>query len=415
MPLVLCIRLTTCMTVSAQQYSAIDLYPLEDTPAGFVGLYQPMSAFGGQVAGRRLDIGPVFQTAVVWNRPNGAITLLRPMNSGFSSIDATDGTRQVGFAFADLGGNSRHAAMWSGSTSSVVDLHPTAFTDSEAFGIGGAQQVGFAGPSALPNIGTHAMLWSGTAASAVDLHPTGLAGFDRSVATGTDGMRQVGYANLAVGGASHALLWSGTAASALDLHPTNLPGIDFSAANAINGLQQVGYGGGSGTGGKDHAMLWTGTAASAVDLHPTSFAGFDSSTALGTNGLAQVGIIYNSAAVDAALWTGTAASAIDLAKLLPFTATRSLAYTIDPQGNAWGTATDSTGVIHSIEWSPVPEPASFLFACARFDCLCIPSFESNVCSVCRNFFYRNQRRDGGSSILCRCRPLRASYANGLRC
>ena len=211
------------------------------------------------------------------------------------------------------------------------------------------------------------MLWTGTAASAVDLHPTGLAGFDRSVANGTDGLHQVGYANLAVGGASHALLWSGTSASAVDLHPTNLLGFDSSIANAVSGLQQVGYyGDGSGIGGKNHALLWTGTAASAVDLQPTSFTGFDSSIALGTNGLAQVGYVYNSAAFTphAVLWTGSAASAIDLAALLPFTATSSFAYTIDAQGNAWGTATDATGVIHAVEWSPVPEPASVALATA---------------------------------------------------
>ena len=49
-----------------------------------------------------------------------------------------------------------------------------------------------------------------------------------------------------------------------------------------------------------------------------------------------------------------AASAIDLATLLRFAATSSFAYTIDPQGNAWGTATDMTGVIHAVECSPFP-------------------------------------------------------------
>jgi probable HAF family extracellular repeat protein len=35
-----------------------------------------------------------------------------------------------------------------------------------------------------------------------------------------------------------------------------------------------------------------------------------------------------------------------------------VAYTIDAQGNIWGTATDSDGNLHAVEWSPVPEPAT---------------------------------------------------------
>jgi YD repeat-containing protein len=64
------------------------------------------------------------------------------------------------------------------------------------------------------------------------------------------------------------------------------------------------------------------------------------------------------------LWRGTADSAVDLNALLPPTLSGSIAYTIDAQGNIWGTAYDSAGNIHAVEWSPVPEPATFILAVA---------------------------------------------------
>jgi hypothetical protein len=62
----------------------------------------------------------------------------------------------------------------------------------------------------------------------------------------------------------------------------------------------------------------------------------------------------------AMLWTGTAASAIDLSTLLPANFSSSEATAIDPTGNIFGWALDSSGNYHAIEWSSVtaPEPAS---------------------------------------------------------
>ena len=55
----------------------------------------------------------------------------------------------------------------------------------------------------------HALLWTGTANSAVDLNPTGFA---VSTAYGTNGVHQVGFAD------AEAMLWTGTADSAIDLN-----------------------------------------------------------------------------------------------------------------------------------------------------------------------------------------------------
>ena len=79
-----------------------------------------------------------------------------------------------------------HAALWSGTPESAVDLHPTVLTgfdESLVFGVGGGQQVGSGSGLGTDNH-VHALVWNGTATSAVDLLPTG---FTDSAAYGTDG------------------------------------------------------------------------------------------------------------------------------------------------------------------------------------------------------------------------------------
>jgi hypothetical protein len=154
----------------------------------------------------------------------------------------------------------------------------------------------------------HALLWNGTAESTIDLTPTG---WTSSLASGTDGTRQVGGGwNISVG-QTHALLWSGTAQSAVDLNPD---GFSYSSAQAISGTQQVGYGRGAGTGGSIHALVWSGTAQSVVDLHQFLPAGFELSHA----------------------------------------------YAVDAQGNVVGGANDASGTAHAILWMPVPEPSTLV-------------------------------------------------------
>ena len=74
--------------------------------------------------------------------------------------------------------------------------------------LSGSHQVG------VVTVGTadHAALWSGTPESFVDLNPVGS---DLSAALGVDGSWQVGFA--VMGNASHAALWSGDSNSFVDL------------------------------------------------------------------------------------------------------------------------------------------------------------------------------------------------------
>ena len=230
-----------------------------------------------------------------------------------------------------------------------IDLNPSGFDGSMAFGISGSQQVGFGGGPG----GYHALLWSGTAASAADLNPSG---FTYASANGISGSQQVGYGNgPSTGGNSHALLWSGTAASAVDLNPS---GYDSSAASGISGGQQVGAGWMGG--GPSHALLWYGTAASAVDLNPS---GFFASYALGISGSQQVGYGVTNGVRRALLWSGTAASAVDLQNFLSSDYTSSQAQGIDANGNIVGSALNSsTGQWDAILWVAIPEPSTFALA-----------------------------------------------------
>jgi hypothetical protein len=99
----------------------------------------------------------------------------------------------------------------------------------------------------------HAGLWSGTAASWVDLTP---AGSPDSEARGVFGGQQVGYAQ--VGGVPHAGLWSGTAASWVDLHAFLPPGFSQSIAQSIWSDANFTYVAGYGYNGVHHeAFLWT--------------------------------------------------------------------------------------------------------------------------------------------------------------
>lgn len=178
------------------------------------------------------------------------------------------------------GGGTRiviHAFLWAGTAASAIDLTPLSigFGAGRALGTDGVQQVGqgFQVIGANAFSGPFAVLWTGTAASAVDLNPVGSS---TSEAKGVAGGQQVGYAFVP----SQAMLWTGTAASAVNLNPA---GYSSSEANATNGTQQVGFGilDASGLGGSAHAMVWSGTAASAVDLHQFLPLGYSSSTATG--------------------------------------------------------------------------------------------------------------------------------------
>ena len=146
------------------------------------------------------------------------VTYLNPPGVGESSAYGGDVGQQVGRTVTTTG--FQHAAMWSGTAATWVNLHPAGATDSRALGVAEGVQVGQAYIGSVWQAG----LWTGSAGSWVNLAPPGAT---ESVAYGTADGRQVGYS--VIGGVVRASMWSGTAASIVDLHPAG------SSGSQING------------------------------------------------------------------------------------------------------------------------------------------------------------------------------------
>jgi hypothetical protein len=217
------------------------------------------------------------------------VTNLHPAGAVQSRAWSVRGGQQVGQAFYPIG--ISHAAIWSGSAASFVDLGTAVGTGAWARGLGSGQQCGVAD--------NRGILWSGSASSWVDLTPAGANG---SALYNMHGGHEVGWAFIS--SVPHASLWSGTPASWVDLQP---PGAMDSAAQGVYAGQQVGY---VNFVGQYHASLWNGTAASWVDLSPL---GSTSSRALAVYDGRQVGwASFGGTNQYAGLWNGTAASWVNL-------------------------------------------------------------------------------------------------------
>lgn len=267
----------------------------------------------GPLQGGYITLSVGVQNAAVWDGTPSSLVNLHPPGATRSLVQGGGDGQQVGRAnFLSLEVPVR-AMLWTGSASSVVDLHPAGWAFSEANDAAGGQQVGVAQFSAA--FVTSAVMWTGTAESFVRLDPPNGTGASRAL--GTDGVQQVGTWVGGFGGSSNirAALWSGSAASHVDLHPES--GL-LSTASDVSRGQQVGYvrlpASQPGGDPQDAASLWTGSAASWVNLNP---AGASSSRATGVfNGL-QVGSARTALGERASLWRGTAASWVDLHAFVP--------------------------------------------------------------------------------------------------
>jgi hypothetical protein len=269
------------------------------------------------------------------------------------------GDSQVGDGPGPTTGGNPHAVLWHGTAASLVDLNPTGFDFSYAFGVSGNNQVGFGAGTATGGP-FHALLWHGTAESVVDLNPAGFAG---SFAFRAFGDNIVGYGGNNGFAQNRALLWQGAAHTVVNLHPAQYP---ESIANDVSDDSQVGQAIISpNLGGERHALLWHGSAASVIDLNPS---GYFETGANAVAGALQVGYGQGTATggqQHALLWAGSAASVVDLSSFLvglgPSFVGSSYAYDIDASGVIVGSATalvDGNYVGYAVKWTPVPEPAT---------------------------------------------------------
>jgi hypothetical protein len=270
---------------------------------------------------------------------------LHPANAAASYLFGASGNTQVGGVVSDAG---QHAAMWNGTTESMVDLHPAGYESSDAQAVDGNNQAG----QVVVGNALHAMRWSGTAASAVDLNP---AGYAWSIALTISGTTEAGLGRVTINAPDHAMIWHSTAASAVDLHPA---GFNSSIVRAADGIFQ----GGSATmsSGRTHAMLWSGTVASAVDLNGA----FTDSEIYGLYGADQFGMANNNPIV----WHGSATNFTMLRSYMPAGYGQTWAIGRDAAGNIYGQAERFNATLgqdeyHAVVWM-VPEPCAAMLSCA---------------------------------------------------
>lgn len=146
---------------------------------------------------------------------------------------------------AGMGFSVPATAQWS-----VISLHPAGAEQSQAFGVSGTQQVGWATVGGVQR----ASLWSGSAASWVDLHP---AGATASISFGATGTQQSGRATF--NATLRAGVWSGTAASWEDLSLALTGSWSHTAAESIwsdgSSVHVAGYGY-TLAANRNEALLW---------------------------------------------------------------------------------------------------------------------------------------------------------------
>lgn len=217
-----------------------------------------IAGYAGSYARDNTTAGPVH--AMLWNAATGAATDLGDGGKGAQAL-GVGGGKQVGYVIQ----GSFSAALWSGSSKSLVVIHPKGAVSSVANATDGAQQVGYSGydvriraeanKGANSAIFNYATVWYGSAASATVIHPYP---FRHSFATGVSGSIIVGYAadqaSIGTPAYYHAIVWD-AAYQATDLNAFLPAG--FVGAQAFS-VDQGGYIAGvmSTAAGERHAVLW---------------------------------------------------------------------------------------------------------------------------------------------------------------
>lgn len=217
------------------------------------------------------DFGPDTYTfnAGVWLPPNNAFVNVQPSWAWRSIIEASDAGSQYGWVFPNDGW-SAHAARWSGSAGSCVDMNPPSETRSLLYGAGDGQQVGITGSATAYRAG----VWGGNAAAFRSLHPASAA---MSGAYGCDGGFQVGQ--IVMPSSAHAALWAGSPESMIDLHALLPAGYNGSVAYdvdvAADGTVRVVGTAYSGVTFRWEAIMWESGSAILLGAWGTSDAAAD--------------------------------------------------------------------------------------------------------------------------------------------
>lgn len=246
----------TCAWQSAAYWTG-DPPSFMEAPHGSGPEYDIANATDGQQVVGTLTYeyteGSYTSCAYWWRPPDSGISLHPDSVASNSFANAVDGDHQYGGIHTSYPGPVAHAARWSGSAASFVDLHPAGFSRSWANGAGDGQAVG----TAYVVDNGHAIMWVGGPDAMIDLHPPGATA---SSASSAGGGMQIGSVD------SQAALWAGTAASYLDLGSFVPEEFASSAAEGLDvgadgTVRVVGYGYVPARG-RYEAILWTPAASS---------------------------------------------------------------------------------------------------------------------------------------------------------
>lgn len=169
-------------------------------------------------------VGNVYSKAVIWQAPTYQHALsIHPAGIPDSYCNAVDGEHQfgyIGLPFASI-----HAAKWTGSGASFVDMHPDGYINSRIVDASDNQQVGVVNQWNDP----HAVIWNGTPNSILDLNPDGATS---SSVTACDSGLQIGYVVYPDGLPARPGIWAGGKDTFVDLSgvvPPEYSGFNLSA------------------------------------------------------------------------------------------------------------------------------------------------------------------------------------------
>jgi hypothetical protein len=129
-----------------------------------------------------------------------------------------------------------HAAVWSGTPASAVDLNPADARSSLAYATNGLIQAGY-GYSSTPVLLTHAKLWKGTADSVIDLHELLPDDVVHSTAYSIDAADNIYGPAYESDGTLHAVEWLTQDA----IEATGIPPIDAKESALIATLPPANY------------------------------------------------------------------------------------------------------------------------------------------------------------------------------
>lgn len=352
---------------AAQNYTLVDL-----TPPGYLeGFFQGAGGTFGVGNGSFLLPDPPFpdargNRAFVWDQSTGTMTDL-DANGVYSATFAfgAGGNQQVGYGFTS---GPNIALLWTGSTSSTVQLNTQGTLQTVAYATDGSTQVG----SAITDksLGeSRGWMWNGTAESGRQLaHPDT---FNASLAAKVRNGRIVGTGD-DINYFQAGLYWANADADVVVIRPD---GFEETRLIDIDGDWAAGSGYGQATNFQRHAFMWNvNDPTESISFHPTdpNYTFSEINALLESSDVFADGIQVGTAGYlnqdfelieQAAVWFGSAESFINLHSFVEAQFGSSFRFSkangIDEYGNIYGTAFDGMGNFRSVQWT-VPAPGSMV-------------------------------------------------------